>query len=191
MPLHKIQTDILRLLASHRDPDSYVAGASASNRDAPRYSGDIDVFHGREERAAAATDAQTLEQAGYGVRWVRREPAVYTAEVTGPTGATEAFVAHMPTEKIGLLFLQAGKVVQPDPPALKLIRRMPGNRGTNGPPAPTLHPPCWNVTTRSLAATSQNRNAHRVSKSVHFASCATLRKGYELWKNRAFRRLFG
>lgn len=90
MPLSKVQTDILRLLASHRDPESYVAGASALNRDAPRYSGDIDVFHSREERAAsaAASDAETLEAAGYAVRWVRREPAVYTAEVTGQNGAT-------------------------------------------------------------------------------------------------------
>jgi hypothetical protein len=90
VPLSKIQTDILRLLAAHRDPESYVAGASALNRDAPRYSGDIDVFHSREERAAsaAAADAQALEAAGYTVKWVRREPAIYTAEVTGRSGAT-------------------------------------------------------------------------------------------------------
>jgi hypothetical protein len=44
--LSKIQTDILRLLAAHRDPESYVAGAAALNRDAPRYSSDIDIFHG-------------------------------------------------------------------------------------------------------------------------------------------------
>jgi hypothetical protein len=90
VPLSKTQTDILRLLAAHRNPESYVAGASALNRDAPRYSGDIDVFHSREERAAsaAAVDAQTLEAAGYTVKWVRREPAIYTAEVTGPSGAT-------------------------------------------------------------------------------------------------------
>jgi hypothetical protein len=90
VPLSKIQTDILRFLAAHRDPESYVAGAAALNRDAPRYSGGIDVFHAREERAAsaAAGDAQTLEAAGYAVRWVRREPAIYTAEVTGQTGAT-------------------------------------------------------------------------------------------------------
>ena len=49
MPLTKIQTDILRLLAAHRDPESYVAGASPLNRDAPRISGDIDVFHDRED----------------------------------------------------------------------------------------------------------------------------------------------
>ena len=60
MPLSKIQTEILGLLAAHRDPESYVAGASPLNRDAPRISGDIDVFHDREERVAAAAlnDAQ-------------------------------------------------------------------------------------------------------------------------------------
>ncbi len=90
MPLNKIQTDILRFLAAHRDPESYVAGAAALNRDAPRYSGDIDIFHGREERVAiaAASDAQTLESAGYAVRWLRREPAIYTAEISGQSGAT-------------------------------------------------------------------------------------------------------
>jgi len=90
VPLSKIQTDILRLLAAHRDPESYVAGAAALNRDAPRYSGDIDIFHGREERVAtaAASDAEALETAGYAVRWLRREPAIYTAEVAWQSGAT-------------------------------------------------------------------------------------------------------
>jgi uncharacterized protein YbjT (DUF2867 family) len=86
VPLSKIQTDILRLLASQRDAESYVAGATPLNRAGPRYSSDIDIFHDREERvaaaAAAASDAQTLEAAGYGVRWLRRMPAIYTAEIT-------------------------------------------------------------------------------------------------------------
>lgn len=61
MPLTNIQTEILRLLAAQRDPESYVAGATALNRDAPRYSGYIDIFHDREERVAfaALTDAKT------------------------------------------------------------------------------------------------------------------------------------
>jgi hypothetical protein len=90
VPLDKIQTEILRLLASHRDPESYVAGASALNRNAPRYSGDIDVFHSREERmaAAATSDVQTLEAAGYRVRWTRRVPTIYAAEISGPSDAT-------------------------------------------------------------------------------------------------------
>ena len=37
MPLTKIQTDILRLLASHRDPESYVARATPPNRDWSRH----------------------------------------------------------------------------------------------------------------------------------------------------------
>jgi hypothetical protein len=83
VPLSKIQIDVLRLLASHRDPESYVAGATPLNRDAPRYSGDIDVFHDREERVAAAAlnDAKTLTAAGYGFSWLRQLPLTYTAEV--------------------------------------------------------------------------------------------------------------
>ena len=80
MPLTKIQSEILRLLASHRDPESYVAGASALNRDAPRYSGDIDIFHDREERVgqAAEADAILLQEYGYGLEWQRRQPTIYT-----------------------------------------------------------------------------------------------------------------
>jgi hypothetical protein len=39
MLLSKIQSEILQLLASHRDPESYVAGSTPLNRTAPRYSG--------------------------------------------------------------------------------------------------------------------------------------------------------
>ena len=64
------------MLASHRDPESYVAGSTPLNRDAPRYSGDIDVFHDREERVAqaAAQDAALLQEQGYTVKWFRPGP---------------------------------------------------------------------------------------------------------------------
>jgi hypothetical protein len=90
VPLSRIQTDILRLLAAHRDPESYVAGASPLNRDAPRISDDIDVFQDREERVAAAAlnDTQTLAGAGYGVAWLRQLPLIYTAEVTRGDAST-------------------------------------------------------------------------------------------------------
>ncbi len=90
MPLTKIQTEILRLLAAQRDPESYVAGATALNQDAPRYSGDIDIFHDREERViqAALTDANILDAAGYRVAWLRQLPVIYTAEVTRHETAT-------------------------------------------------------------------------------------------------------
>jgi hypothetical protein len=83
LPLSKIQIDILRLLASHRDPESYVAGSTPLNRDALRYSGDIDVFHDREERVgqAASGDAAVLEAGGFEVAWLRQQPMIYTAAV--------------------------------------------------------------------------------------------------------------
>lgn len=79
MPLSKIQTDILRLLAADRDPESYVARSTPINRQAPRYSEDIDVFHDREERVARAAqdDSALLQEHGYALQWTRREPAIY------------------------------------------------------------------------------------------------------------------
>ncbi len=80
MPLSKIQTNVLRLLAAHRDPESYVAGSTPLNRNAPRYSSDIDVFHDREERVARAAedDSALLEKHGYALQWIRREPNIYS-----------------------------------------------------------------------------------------------------------------
>jgi hypothetical protein len=84
MPLSKIQRDVLRLLAAHRDPESYVGGATPLNRDAPRFSADIDVFHDRQERVAEAAlqDVSALEGARYKVTWLRQLPMIYTAAVT-------------------------------------------------------------------------------------------------------------
>lgn len=83
MPLSKIQSDVLRLLSSHRDPESYVAGSTPLNRNTLRYSGDIDVFHDREERVAEAAleDANVLTQAGYSVTWLRQLPSIYSAQI--------------------------------------------------------------------------------------------------------------
>jgi hypothetical protein len=103
MPLSKLQIEILKLLASHRDPESFVGGSTPLNRNTLRYSGDIDVFHDREEHVAAA-----LDQA-------------------------EAFVARMPTEKAGLLFLQNGRVVQPDPGHLDRHETHAGQRRDHWP----------------------------------------------------------
>ena len=54
MPLSSIQSEILRLLAAHRDPESYVGGATPLNRNAPLFSRGIDVFQDREERVSQA-----------------------------------------------------------------------------------------------------------------------------------------
>ncbi len=81
MPLSKLQTDILRLLAAHRNPESYVAGATVLNQHGPRFSGDIDIFHDREESVAqaAATDTALLAENGFSVNWLRREPGIHAA----------------------------------------------------------------------------------------------------------------
>jgi len=91
VPLSELQTAILKLLASHRDPESYVAGSTPLNREAPRYSGDIDVFHDREELVArvAAEDAAVLAGHGYTLQWQRREAAIYTVLVQRSGQATK------------------------------------------------------------------------------------------------------
>ncbi len=83
MPLCKIQIDIRRLLASHRDPESYVAGGTPLTRDAPRHSADIGVFHDREERVAQAAERDTvlLREHDYYPRLLRRDPAIFTVLV--------------------------------------------------------------------------------------------------------------
>jgi hypothetical protein len=81
VPLSKFQTEILRLLAAHRNPESYVAGATALNEHGPRFSGDIDIFHDREESVAqaAAADTALLAQNGFEANWLRREPGIHAA----------------------------------------------------------------------------------------------------------------
>jgi hypothetical protein len=73
----------------HRDPESYVAGSTPLNRSTSRFSGDIDIFHDREERVreAAELDSAFLQEHGYALRWHRRDPMIYTAIVEG-SGAT-------------------------------------------------------------------------------------------------------
>jgi hypothetical protein len=68
-----------------------VAGSTPLNRSAPRYSGDIDVFHDREDRVAqiALDDAATLEAEGYAVSWTRKLPLIYTAELTKDAEVTQ------------------------------------------------------------------------------------------------------
>jgi hypothetical protein len=83
VPLSRIQSEILLLLAAHRNPESYVGGAVPLNRDGPRYSDDIDIFHDLEESvaAAAAADTALLTDAGFAVSWFHREPGIYGATV--------------------------------------------------------------------------------------------------------------
>ncbi len=90
MPLSDLQAAILRLLAAHRSPESYVAGAAALNRYSIRFSADIDIFHDQEDRVAreADRDCALLGQNGYGVSWLRREPGLHAATVHRDGNAT-------------------------------------------------------------------------------------------------------
>ncbi len=83
MPLSRVQGEILRTLAAHRSPDSYVAGSTPLHRDGPRFSGDIDIFHHREEQVAAVAiaDVTVLRAAGFTVAWIRQEPGIHAASV--------------------------------------------------------------------------------------------------------------
>ena len=84
MPLTSLQTQVLKLLASQRNPESFLGGATPLNRNTLRYPGDIDVFHDREERVAetALNDARILEDAGYSITWLRQLPSLYSAQVS-------------------------------------------------------------------------------------------------------------
>jgi hypothetical protein len=84
MPLARIQIEVLQALATHRDLESFVAGATPLNREKVRYSSDIDIFHDREERVAVAAldDTKTLQSEGFTIRWLRQEPAIHSAEVS-------------------------------------------------------------------------------------------------------------
>ena len=84
MPLTRLQAEIFRVLAAHRDPESYVAGSTYLTRQGPRYSGDIDIFHDREDRVARAAqeDTAALEATCFNVSWQRRELSLYQAIVS-------------------------------------------------------------------------------------------------------------
>ena len=83
VPLSNLQSEILRTLAAHRSPESYVAGSTPLHRDGPRFSGDIDIFHDREEQVAiaAAKDAAILLAEEFTVEWLRQEPGIHAASV--------------------------------------------------------------------------------------------------------------
>ncbi|MBI4910470.1 MAG: hypothetical protein HY820_43035 [Acidobacteria bacterium] len=83
MPLTKIQADVLRVLASRRDPESYVGGGTPLNQEGGRYSEDIDIFHDRAEslERTAGEDTRILEEAGYEIQWIRQSDLMRSADV--------------------------------------------------------------------------------------------------------------
>jgi hypothetical protein len=56
------------------------------------------------------------------------DPALVLARLRGALDEAEAFVSRMPTAKAGLLFLENGKAVQPDPDHLDRYQTHAGQR---------------------------------------------------------------
>jgi hypothetical protein len=85
VPLTKLQTHALRILAAQRSPDSYIAGGVALNRAGPRFSGDIDIFQDSEDRlvTAAETDGAALVAAGLNLSWGKVQTGKRQAQIEG------------------------------------------------------------------------------------------------------------
>ncbi len=83
MPLTKLQSEVLRVLAAQRSPDSYIAGGVALNREGPPFSRDVDIFQDSQQRleTAAEADAQALTEAGFKLSWKTIKTGKREAEV--------------------------------------------------------------------------------------------------------------
>jgi hypothetical protein len=88
VPLTKLQSHLLCLLAGQRSPDSYVAGAIALNHEGPRFSADIDIFQDGDERlvAIAENDAALIAAAGFQVDWLSGRAAGKRTALVGGLG---------------------------------------------------------------------------------------------------------
>lgn len=86
MPITLFQKQVLLLLKSHRNPDSYVAGGIAIHRgeDSIRYSHDIDFFQESDEAVASASaaDIESLKSNGYSVQALIMQPSFVRVVVT-------------------------------------------------------------------------------------------------------------
>ena len=66
------------------------------------------------------------------------DPKDITARLRAALDQAEGFVARMPTDKLGLLFLEAGEVVQPDPDRLDAYQTHAGQRRDQWPSSPEI-----------------------------------------------------
>jgi hypothetical protein len=85
MPIAEFERNILKLLAGHRNPESFLAGGTVLHQaaDTPRTSEDLDVFHDTEEavQAAVAQDVPLLKENGYDVAVIFNAPTFVRAVV--------------------------------------------------------------------------------------------------------------
>ena len=66
------------------------------------------------------------------------DPKYISARLRQALDEAEAFVTRMPTEKLGLLFLKDGEVVQPDPDRLESYETHAGQRRGHWPTNPEI-----------------------------------------------------
>lgn len=85
MPITQFQRDVLLVIKSQRNPESYVAGGTTINRspESPRFSSDIDLFHDTDLAVSSAyeSDRRTLIDSGYDVDTQIAQPSFYRATV--------------------------------------------------------------------------------------------------------------
>lgn len=98
MPLTDFQKKLMKVLATNRTEDSYLAGGSALHISAnsKRYSNDLDFFHDSDRRVAAASesDFRLLKENGFFVEVEMRQPGYVRAVVRSEQGATKVEWAH-------------------------------------------------------------------------------------------------
>lgn len=85
VPLTKLQSYVLRVLAAQRSPDSYIAGGIALNREGPRFSADIDIFQDTEQRLedAVTADVKALTESGLKLAWKKIQTGKREAKLEG------------------------------------------------------------------------------------------------------------
>jgi hypothetical protein len=157
VPLSRIQSEILRLLAAGRNPDKALA---AAGRREPRDVLDLLTVHDRYVPLGAVIWAAVAKDPGFSpeslIAEVRRN-ARYRQDdyadltLTEPVDAgamaqrlraalesAEAFARAMPAGKEGLLFLKNGQVVQPEPTKLADYTEHSGRRRGHWPSSPEI-----------------------------------------------------
>lgn len=98
MPLTEFQKKLGRLLSSHRNPGSYLAGGAALHfsPQSLRFSHDLDFFHDSEQRVAEAfaKDSALLRASGLRVQVEVNQPGYIRATVAGEADTTKVEWSH-------------------------------------------------------------------------------------------------
>ena len=98
MPVGPFESEVLRILAANRNPESFIGGATVLNHEpnSPRTSEDIDIFHDNELslQKSVEQDQHTLEQNGFQVKVMFSRPSFHRANVSKETDSTKMEWVH-------------------------------------------------------------------------------------------------